>query len=165
MNMEQWRVIPNFYGLYEVSNQGRVRRRETQRVLGEKKHPGGYVFVCLSNAAIRKQRTIHSLVAETFMGPRPSGLEVNHRNGIKNDNRLENLEYVTHIENERHKREVLGKTNAGINHGAAKLTFSQVEEIRRLRSGGLRLLEIAAMFNCSFQHISDISHGKRRAAA
>ncbi|HEY8684216.1 MAG TPA: HNH endonuclease [Chloroflexota bacterium] len=107
----------------------------------------------------------HRLVWRHFNGPIPDGLTINHRNGVKNDNRPENLEIVTPSENAKHAVRVLkvGRTahqNGEANH-AAKLTAQQVQEIRMMRASGERLLSIAAAFGVTFQAISKIARGDR----
>jgi len=112
---EVWRTIPGFEGLYEASNKGRIRglkrvvatiHRSTRapmtrtiraRVFRNQLRSIGYYFVKLSNAKIKYLMYVHRLIALTFLGP--DERSVNHKNGIKTDNRIENLEYLTHREN------------------------------------------------------------------
>lgn len=61
--------------------------------------PNGYYMVGVHANGIRRMRTVHSLVLEAFVGPRPEGHEVCHKNGNRLDNRLENLTYGTRSEN------------------------------------------------------------------
>jgi hypothetical protein len=63
---------------------------------------GGYPKVIFSIHRARKQISVHRLVVEAFIGSIPKGMHVNHKNGVKNDNRLQNLEIVTPAENVRH---------------------------------------------------------------
>lgn len=89
----------------------------------------GYPFVVLYRGG-PKQVCIHDLVAMAFIGPKPPGFVVNHKNLNKTDNRSCNLEYVTHHENVLHGWEN-GATERGENHHLAVLTDDQVREIRR----------------------------------
>lgn len=75
--------------------------------------------------------TVHVLVMRTFCGPCPDGMEVNHKNGIKSDNLIDNLEYVTHDKNVKHAKS-LGLLNPrrGEQNGAAKLDRFKVQDIR-----------------------------------
>ncbi len=100
MNAEIWKPCVGFENFYEVSDLGRVRRTGKD-VLAFKKHSGGYVMVCL-HVNRPAYRTVHSLVCEAFIGPRPEGAEINHRDANKQNNYPSNLEYVTHAENMRH---------------------------------------------------------------
>ena len=101
----------------------------------------------------KKKRTIHRMMMEAFHGA--SELNVNHKNGIRSDNRIENLEYCTQKENSRHAVDVLGK-GLGETHSQAKLTEKDVEAIRAA-CGTLR--EIASRFGISISHTSSVRRG------
>jgi len=106
---EQWRAIEDFPD-YEVSDQGRVRRATpggNNTWVGRILTPSmggnsGYPHVQLHRNGRQHGHTVHSLVATAFIGPRPPGHQINHKNGIKTDNCVENLEYVTPQENVDH---------------------------------------------------------------
>jgi hypothetical protein len=99
------------------------------------------------------------LVAEAFLGPKPAGRTVNHKNGEKTDNRPENLEYVTRSENQHHAYET-GLQGRGQKHGRAKLTNEQVREIRRRFDNGENRTRMGKEFGVSQGLISQI--GNRR---
>jgi DNA-binding CsgD family transcriptional regulator len=97
---EQWRDIPRYEGLYKVSDMGRVLNIKTQRIIGcntpaSKRH----IQVGLTKNGKTWSFGVHQLVMLAFVGLCPYGMEVNHKNHVKYDNRLSNLEYVTHQEN------------------------------------------------------------------
>lgn len=93
-----WKVIKN-YPNYEVSIFGDVRNIKTGRILKLQNHNVGYKSVMLG---AKNSKTVHRLVAETFI-PNPENLPtVNHINGDKTDNRVENLEWCTHKNNSLH---------------------------------------------------------------
>ena len=104
---EVWRDIPEYEG-YQVSNLGRVKSLERIDALGRKVEEkilkpqmlnNGYYLTGLYKNSIQKFYYVHRLVWEAFNGSIPEGLQVNHINEIKTDNRLENLNLMTHKEN------------------------------------------------------------------
>lgn len=102
--MEVWKDIQGYEGTYQVSNLGRVRsyKKGKESVLKPIVASKGYTQVALYTNDIPKRLRVHRLVAETFLSNEENKPVVNHINGIKNDNRLENLEWNTHGENIRH---------------------------------------------------------------
>ena len=104
--MEEWRLC--FGGLYAVSNQGRVRREQPGPRTRANHHlrpflRSGYPSVELfDGSGRRKPVRVHVLVAEAFLGPRPDGLDINHKDGKKTNNWDSNLEYVTRSANMAH---------------------------------------------------------------
>lgn len=124
--MEEWKSIKGYEGYYEVSNLGRIRRLPTiikYRNCGLRKYPGkvllqeltsdGYLRVVLSKNNLKQRFMGHRLVAQSYI-PNPCNyLYVNHINGNKSDNRVENLEWCTQEENEQHSVKILGKTMKG----------------------------------------------------
>lgn len=105
---EIWKDIEDYEGLYQVSNHGRVKslghytlmkngriRFHEGKVIEHQHYTNGYCFVCLSKNGIHKQILLHRLVLITFNG-NIQGYEVNHIDEDKDNNRLDNLEWVTH---------------------------------------------------------------------
>lgn len=106
---EEWRDVLGFEGLYQVSNLGNVRtvKRGEATVMSQKEQWNGYLSVHLRNKGVERRASVHRLVAEAFI-PNPDGLrDVNHKNGIKTDNRVENLEWLSHSDNMKHQYRVL----------------------------------------------------------
>lgn len=101
--MEIWKSVKGYEGLYDVSNLGNVisLRFNKKKVLKQQINGGGYFHVILCFKRDMKTRTVHQLVAESFLNFTQNGhnLVVNHKNFIKTDNRVENLEIVTQREN------------------------------------------------------------------
>lgn len=106
-NQEEWREIEGYGGLYSVSNMGRVRKNITGRIL-KPRDLNGYQRVALYGKvgeSIGSKPTdyfIHRLVAEAFIDNPENKPQVNHRNELKNDCRVENLEWVSAKENSNH---------------------------------------------------------------
>lgn len=99
--MERWKFVKGFEGDYLISDQGRVKSCLTGRILKPYKTPDGYLKVELFDGDLTKsgkghQRYVHRLVAEAFL-PNPKKLPiVNHKNAIKTDNRLQNIEFCSY---------------------------------------------------------------------
>lgn len=110
---EIWKDIPNYEGLYQVSNLGNVKsicyqgfKREL--IMKPKSHHSGYKIVMLCKNGVQKNKSVHRLVAETFL-EKPVGKNVvNHIDGNKSNNELSNLEWVTYSMNTRHAIDKLG---------------------------------------------------------
>lgn len=127
---EEWRPIINFENCYEVSSEGRVRSTLTRQgsraghvlkprssASAKDKSHGEYWRVALHFNGIRMDRDIHTIVATAFLGAIPEGLEINHKDGNKKNNALNNLEYVSHSYNVKHAwdkglRKYVGNTDA-----------------------------------------------------
>lgn len=110
--MEEWRNIKGYEGLYEVSNQGRIRslvRKVTykdgrvyfykSKVLKPSKDRYGYYFVNLCKEGKRTPKSIHRLIAEAFIPNPENKRDIDHINTIRTDNRIENLRWATRSEN------------------------------------------------------------------
>lgn len=160
---EEWRNVPEYEGLYQVSNQGRVRRVagspkcHTTRYLRPVIRKDGYLVVALSKNGRPVSHTVHSIVLAAFDGPRGDGKWINHRNGRKNDNRLSNLEYCTPGENTQHAYDTgLQPDRHGEGNGQSKLTDDQVITIRRLATLGVPRRRLREMFSVSQTTITEV---------
>ena len=159
---ERWLPVVGYEGWYSVSDRGRVRRDLQRKGTTAGKilrHVGcnGYGTVVLSKEGITKRFTVHLLVARAFLGQAPTGKQVNHKNGIRNDSRLENLEYVTQQENILHGRRVLGH-NRGSSVHSAKADEAKVAEIRKARDRGASFPSLVRQFGLSAGAIFKIVH-------
>ena len=101
MEEEIWKDIEEFPS-YQASDLGRIRNKNTGFIKNVYYDNDGYVKVTLVKNKRSYRKTVHRLVAEAFLGGKHPGLQVNHKNGIKDDNRLINLEWVTGSENVKH---------------------------------------------------------------
>src|SRR6266853_3339920 len=135
----RWKPVLDYEDCYQVSDDGLVARTMTYganpkprwKMVAQRVKRGGYVTYHLCRNGERKDPLAHRLVWEAFNGVISEGVEINHKNGVKTDNRLENLELLTRSENLKHKFRVLhypapNNPNRGIKNGSAKLTDSDI---------------------------------------
>lgn len=101
-NMEIFKDIPNYEGLYQVSNFGNVKSIRNNKILSPAKHKCGYIWVILCNNKVRKTFFVHRLVALTFIPNEKNKPQVNHKDSNKLNNILENLEWADNRENHTH---------------------------------------------------------------
>ena len=103
--MEIWRTVDGSNGDYAVSNCGRVKNTKTERILKPVIDQRGYGRVCLFTMNRDKRYKVHRLVAQAFI-PNPNKLpQVNHKDGNKQNNAVENLEWITNEDNMKHANE------------------------------------------------------------
>ncbi|AKU43400.1 HNH endonuclease [Bacillus phage Silence] len=107
--MERWKLVEG-YEDYKISSEGRVMSLKAgkERILKQFPNERGYMRINLMKKSKLKQVFVHRLVAYAFIGEVKKGYEVNHKNGDKTNNRLENLEIITSSENTLHSCYVLG---------------------------------------------------------
>jgi hypothetical protein len=147
---EPCRPIPG-YPDYAVSASGKVWSMKRRGWREKKSHAdrAGYMFCQMQVPGGRKGMSVHRMVMLAWVGPLPDGHEVNHLNRDRGDNRLENLAYVNHAENQAYSKE-LGAWDAmprGKDHHAAKLTEQDVTDIRLMyHKGGYSHQELADIF-------------------
>lgn len=98
----------------------------------------------------------HRLIWEAVNGPIPDGHEINHGDGVKTNNRITNLELVTHAENIQHAYRTGLKTNRGEKHPSRRLNNAAVREIRRDRAAGVSALELAGRFGVTDKSIYNV---------
>ena len=170
---EEWGPINGFEGIYEVSNTGSLR--SLNRVVSDKRvkmkrvkgvdlktqiNPRGYEQVFLSKDGNQKSYSIHRLVAKAFI-PNPENKPcVNHLDGDKTNNIVNNLEWCSYSENKIHSHEI-GTSPRGETHPGNKLKEENVLEIcRLLDETSLTHVEISAKFKVSSNLISRINLGK-----
>lgn len=106
--MEKWLKVKGYEERYEISDTGRIRRLSDGGLMRPAINQNGYQHVVLSKNGKTKDFRVHRLVATHFIENKAGKRDVNHKNGIKTDNRAANLEWLTHSENELHKIYTLG---------------------------------------------------------
>ena len=137
--LEVWRDVVGYEGLYKVSTKGRVKRLQSNHVLKPRVvSKWGYLSVSLSKKGKVKQFLVHRLVLETFVGPCPEGHQCRHfPDNDPTNNDVRNLQWGTPKEN--HKDKVAHGTNyvpRGEDNYNAKLTEGKVRKIRRMYATG-----------------------------
>ncbi len=174
---ETWRDIPGWEGFYQVSTNGRVRsldrivkarhpasgkiepRKYAGRVLRLNKMKNGYLWVSLVCNQKLSREYVHRLVLRAFAGLCPDGLEVCHGNGIRDDNRLENLRYGTRSENAfdalRHGKKVV----RGVAHGHSKFDAETIIEAKSLH-GKMSSRKAASVFGVTHKTMLNLWAGK-----
>lgn len=159
---EQWRAIPGFGDRYEASDAGRVRNKQTSRILKHAANPRGYCHLSLFENNVGTTVDVHRLVLLAFVGQCPTERpQTNHKDGNKANNSLQNLEYVSYGENMEHADKVLGAFPfRRVKHPAAKLSEAQVAEIKRRRAEGAMLKSLSKEFGISETHICAIAKGR-----
>lgn len=159
---EIWKDVVGYEGRYAVSNTGKVKRADVDKIMKFSVNKKGYLKVALSTRGALKSCAVHRIVAFAFLENPENKPEVNHINGVKMENNVENLEWCTRDENIAHAiktglRDY--KSMTGEKSHLSKLTEKEVREIRLLRSGTkLTLLKIARKYNVTKDAIYDIVH-------
>ena len=154
--------IAGYEGRYSVTKNGEVWSHPYTRCDGSRRKgiwlkpalsPYGYKCVVLTKPdKSRYSVGVHRLVATAFLGDNPD-LQVNHKNGIKDDNNLSNLEWCTQKENMQHAH------RTGL-IDCRSLTAEQVRGIRKLLASGYKQTDIGKLLNLELSMISKIKTGK-----
>lgn len=165
-----WKDIPGTK-FYQVNRIGSVRSKDrvsicagnyARKCSGKTLSPvsiKGYQYVNLSEFGKRKMFAVHRLVASTFIGSIPLGQTINHKNGMKHDNRVENLEIVTVQMNISHAIETGLTKRKGVSNPKSKLSEHEVLKIRKLLSTGiLSSVKIAKLYGVGKAAIQKIKH-------
>lgn len=167
---EEWRAVVGREGEFEVSEHGRVRSlphsvrhwcgRDIQkpgRILTQSTHSGGYRVVSLRDG---KKHYVHRLVMEAFFGV-AEGQDVNHIDGDKTNNRLDNLEYCDRLHNVRHAIATGLQDNGGESNGMNKYSAEQIRRAHQLVAEGATQAEASRATGVSESTIQHVVTGKR----
>jgi len=162
----EWK--PFWDGVYEVSEYGHVARivpakgGRTGHILRHHLHkpgPSGRPTIKLRHNNVVRRFYIATLVAEVFLGPRPKGITINHKDGNKLNNHHTNLEYISMRENFS-KAVTLHLHRHGEDHPCVKLTESQVKEIWQRFKNGERQKDLAETFGVNKSTLQALFKGK-----
>jgi len=160
--IEAWKKIDGYEKAYAISSCGRVKRTsscDNAKIGSIRKFmiSRGYNRVNLYKDGKYKNFFVHCLVAEAFLGKKPIGKEVNHKDTNKQNNCANNLEYMTKSENIQHAV-VSGrfKINIGSKNAQAKIKEKDVLEIRKRYKEGETQKRLADEFNLSENHLQQI---------
>lgn len=141
--------IPTLPG-FEITTLGIIRNIKTQNIKSQYISSTGYYMISVSVKNKSKPKRVHRLLAQTFI-PNPENLPmINHKDGNKLNNSLDNLEWCNQLGNMQHAFATGLVNNTGANNGMAKLNEDQVREIKSLLKAGMSQYKIAA-------HIGGIS--------
>ena len=166
---EEWRDIAGWEGVYQVSDTGQCRRITggsgtcTGRIVKPKRAgwKGQYLAFDLWRDNKSSQVYAHRAVLVAFISDPPDeNSQANHRDGNKHNNCVSNLEWSTPLENQRHRYDVLGKTQNGEENGSNKYSNEQINRIRELYLAGYKQRRIAEMVGIDYRYINQIVHGK-----
>jgi Trp operon repressor len=134
---EKWLPVVGYEDVYSVSNFGKIRREKPYkstkvgRILVGGKNPQGYSIFGLYKNGTRHYMALHTIVTNAFLGQRPKDKVVNHKDGNKLNNNIQNLEYVTVKENNDHAKNTgLLRPLRGEDKVEAKLTEKNVKQMR-----------------------------------
>jgi len=175
-----WKEIPGYEGLYSVNELGEVLSHEKMRGCVKQKQKQlkqsiykdiKYKYVSLCNIdGVKKKHKIHRLIAELFITNPENKPQVNHKNGIRTDNRIENLEWCTASENVKHSYDVL-KRKPNINQlGKTGVLNKQSKKIKQLDLFGNLisihngLSEASRNLKIGAGHICCVLKGRRKMA-
>ncbi len=170
MGQEVWKQVKDYEGYYEVSNLGRVKScakrwsvgRKEETILKPAHRPGEYDFVIFCVDKIKKQMTVHRLVALHFCDNPNNYPVVNHLDSDIYNNKWDNLEWTTSSGNSIHGYEHGNRIKPkGQLHPKCKLSNEVVIEIRKRRSNGETVSSLSKEFSISIAQVSRIVNGRR----
>jgi len=151
INNEIWKPLINHRNNYEVSNHGRIKNSNLNRILKCGHDQNGYIIFKIRDLNLHKPifHKVHRIVALYFIDNLENKPQVNHKNGIKSDNNVENLEWCNALENQQHARKTGLIKQSGELSVNAKLKKTDAEEIRLMKKNGATLKNICYKFKIS----------------
>ena len=171
----QWVPVPSLNGYISVTRCGKIKTHDREvpftrngtnymaKFKGKEINPwiasNGYLYIALKRNGKRKKYLVHRLLGEVFVPGFNKNLTINHLNGNKLDNNIENLEWIPLADNTKHQWEAGLVDLRGSNHPGAKLTPKQVKAIRKMIALGVPDNCIATLSPVSCKIISRIRNG------
>jgi hypothetical protein len=159
--VEEWKDIVGYENRYKISTLGRVYLKTKDRVCNLRNHNKGYKYISLyGNDKSEKRFLVHRLVAMAFI--ENSSIDrncVNHKDGVKTNNSVDNLEWCTRSENNKHASETNLVSN-GSSRWNSKLDDLKIKSIREIYSNGVYQRVIAEKFNITQGQVSMIVNNK-----
>lgn len=176
-------IIHDYSGIYEISNMGNIKRLEkinkdkrSKKTIKEHFVTGtnnnGYLLVSLCKNGRKERKLAHRLVAMVFIPNTDNKPQINHKNGKRNDNRVENLEWCTQLENNKHawetglidkeKMKKLGKKYIELNCRNNKKPVCQLTKEGRIINKFKSIIEAEKQTGISNKHISSVCKNKRK---
>ena len=164
MEKEIWRDIPDYEGIYQVSNLGRIKSLDRYVKRGKsgffkegqiqklQNNGNGYLYKQLKHEGRHRNFYIHRLVLMVFIGERPDGMVICHKDGDTTNNNLNNLRYDTPLENN------IDQFRHGIEKG--KLSNNDVLKVRKMYKDGYKTKEISEFFNVGKWVVQRINSGE-----
>ena len=161
---EIWKDIPDYEGVYQVSNLGRIRSLDRYIKRGKsgffkegqiqklQNNGNGYLYKQLKHEGRYRNFYIHRLVLMVFIGERPDGMVICHKDGDTTNNNLNNLRYDTPLENN------IDQFRHGIEKG--KLSNDDVLKVRKMYKDGYKTKEISEFFNVGKWVVQRINKGE-----
>lgn len=156
-------VIKNYYGLdYEIFENGEIFGLKRGKI-SQRKNKDGYMEVTLGTSENRHSRVkVHRVIADAFI-PNPNNLpEVNHKDYDRSNNRSENLEWCSHLDNIKYSstKGRFKNTKSGENNGRSKLTTSIVSKIREEYNNNTKISVLSKKYGIPYSTIFNIVHNK-----
>jgi hypothetical protein len=170
------RDLKGYEGLYFATEDGNIFSHErliiiprngaaylkNEHLVKPNKGKKGYLLVTLCKNGKKTTHSIHRLIAKSFIENLENKPQVNHKNGIKDDNNIKNLEWCSRSENILHAYKTgLLRSPKGVDHKLSKLNDYKVRQIRKMLNTGISQLEIGKKFKIEQSTISRIKNNKR----
>ena len=153
---EIWKDIPNYEGIYQISNFGEIRSCKNNKIRKQIKQRSGYMRIILTKNSKQKATNVHILVAKCFVNNQNGYRYVNHIDGDKTNNSANNLEWVTASQNMQHAFK-----NKLIKPHPWSVKVAQYSLDGELIKIWDRMSDVARFLNCHHSQISDCCRGKQ----